>query len=72
MTVRSLTTRRGARLGLGLSSVLLLGGCATYSPDGGLSIARETASRELRQDTVRIRNAADLGSGLISPEPKSL
>ncbi len=60
MTVRSLTTRRGARLGLGLSSVLLLGGCATYSPDGGLSIARETASRELRQDTVRIRNAADL------------
>ncbi|PTM49538.1 TolC family protein [Phreatobacter oligotrophus] len=60
MTFRSSILRRGASLGLGLSSVLLLGGCATYTPDGGLGIARETASRELRQDTVRIRNAADM------------
>ena len=52
--------RRGTKIGVGLASALFLGGCATYSPDGGLNVAREIASRELRQDTVRVRNATDV------------
>ncbi|WP_252719806.1 hypothetical protein, partial [Acinetobacter baumannii] len=36
-----------------------LGGCASYSPDGGLGVARDIAARELRQDIGRIREPAD-------------
>ncbi|MBL8569475.1 MAG: TolC family protein [Phreatobacter sp.] len=51
---------RAVRNSLGGAMILALGGCATYSPDGGLSVARETASRELRQDTVRLRGPEDV------------
>ncbi|MBN8943504.1 MAG: TolC family protein [Rhizobiales bacterium] len=36
-----------------------LGGCASYSPDGGLGVTRDIAARELRQDVGRIREPAD-------------
>lgn len=59
MSARLHVYRRSVTLGAGLASALLLGGCATYSADGGLNVAREIASRELRQDTVRVRDATD-------------
>jgi outer membrane protein TolC len=39
-------------LGLGL----LLGGCASFSPDGGLSVARNYASLELKKDIVKVND----------------
>ena len=40
-----------------LASVgLLLGGCASFSPDGGLSVARNYASLELKKDIVKVND----------------
>jgi outer membrane protein TolC len=39
-------------VGLGL----LLGGCASFSPDGGLSVARNYASLELKKDIVKVND----------------
>jgi len=51
---------RPARLGaLLVGAATLLGGCASYSPDGGLGVTRDIAARELRQDVVRVREPAD-------------
>ncbi|MBN8945358.1 MAG: TolC family protein [Rhizobiales bacterium] len=51
---------RPVRLGtLLVGAATMLGGCATYSPDGGLGVTREIATRELRQDVARVREPAD-------------
>ena len=58
--VTSWKLARPVRLGtLLVGAATMLGGCATYSPDGGLGVTREIASRELRQDVVRVREPAD-------------
>ncbi|QCI66034.1 TolC family protein [Phreatobacter stygius] len=49
-----------ARLGaLLIGAATALGGCASYSPDGGLAVTRDIAARELRQEVVRVREPAD-------------
>ncbi len=39
--------------------VLSLGGCATFSPDGGMDTVQSIAAAELRKDVGRIRSTAD-------------
>jgi outer membrane protein TolC len=47
--------RHDLRILTTLASVgLLLGGCASFSPDGGLSVARNYASLELKKDIVKV------------------
>jgi outer membrane protein TolC len=43
----------------GLALTLLLGGCATFSPDGGLSVARAVADTDLGKDIVKVTNEAE-------------
>ena len=50
---------RSVRLGAIVAGAAALGGCVTYSADGGLGPTREIAARELRQDVGRIREPAD-------------
>jgi outer membrane protein TolC len=54
--------RTGGRLrllaGVGLSAVLL-GGCAQFTADAGLSTAREVAAAELDKDLVKVTNEAE-------------
>jgi outer membrane protein TolC len=42
-----------------LMSTLLLGACASLSPDGGMSVPAEIAAQHLRKDVVAIRNDED-------------
>ena len=57
--------RRGRRFfilsGVALSA-LLLGGCASFSPDAGLSVARTVAYNELGKDIVKVTNEAEAAS----------
>ena len=49
--------RRGSRTAAGLAGVaLLLGGCASFSPDGGLSVAGNYAALELNKDIVKVND----------------
>lgn len=51
--------RRGSRLpNLAASATLLLGGCVSFSPDGGLSVARDIARAELGQEIVKVSSEA--------------
>jgi outer membrane protein TolC len=43
----------------GVAGLLLLGGCATFSPDGGLSAARNVAYADLNKDIVKVSSEAD-------------
>ena len=47
------------RAALAIGGTLMLAGCQTFSPDGGMSVTSDIASRELGKDTVAIRNAED-------------
>lgn len=40
---------------LGLAGTLLLAGCATFSPDGGMGVVADITARELGKDAVAIR-----------------
>ena len=55
-------TRRDGRFsaltGVGLSA-LLLGGCAQFTADAGLSTAREVAAAELNKDVVKVTNESE-------------
>lgn len=42
-----------------LSATLLLTGCASFSPDGGMSVTADLAARHLRKDVAAIRNDED-------------
>jgi outer membrane protein TolC len=49
--------RRGRQAVVSLTSVgVLLGGCASFSPDGGLSVANSYAERELKKDIVKVND----------------
>ena len=58
--------RKGAALPAGCLSVLsgvaatlLLGGCASFSPDGGLSVTRTVAYAEFGKNIVKVSSEAD-------------
>jgi outer membrane protein TolC len=42
-----------------LLSALLLSGCATFSPDGGMTVVADVASQTLKKDVVSIRTEDD-------------
>lgn len=42
-----------------LFSALLLSGCATFSPDGGMTVVADVASQTLKKDVVSIRTEND-------------
>jgi uncharacterized lipoprotein YajG len=42
-----------------LLSALLLSGCATFSPDGGMTVVADVASQTLKKDVVSIRTEGD-------------
>lgn len=44
---------------LSFSALLLLPACASFSPDGGMSVTTDIAARHLRKDVVAIRNDED-------------
>ncbi|QFU16550.1 TolC family protein [Microvirga thermotolerans] len=52
------STRRLRLLG-GVAATLLLGGCVSFSPDGGLSTAQTVAYAELGKDVVKITGGAE-------------
>jgi hypothetical protein len=41
------------KIGLAIGAQLSLAACASFSPDGGMSIVQETAAVELGQDVVK-------------------
>jgi len=54
--------RRARRHALPVSALLsasLLAGCASFTPDGGISVAQNTVRAELGQDVVKISTEAD-------------
>ncbi|WP_343038373.1 TolC family protein [Microvirga arsenatis] len=42
-----------------MAIALLLGGCASFSPDAGLSVAQNVAYTELNKDVVKVTNEAE-------------
>jgi outer membrane protein TolC len=46
----------------------LLSGCATFSPDGGMSLVNEVASHELGKDTIAIRTGEDAAAARATVE----
>ncbi len=45
-----------------LAGALLLSACASFSPDGGMSVTADIARRDLRKDAVAVRNEDDAGA----------
>ncbi len=43
----------------GVAATLLLGGCVSFSPDAGLSVAQNVAYTELNKDVVKVTNEAE-------------
>ncbi len=43
----------------GLAAVLLLSGCASFSPDGGMALVADITGETIKKDVVVVRNAAD-------------
>jgi outer membrane protein TolC len=43
----------------GVAATLLLGGCVSFSPDAGLSVAQTVAYTELNKDVVKVTNEAE-------------
>jgi hypothetical protein len=42
-----------------LLSTLLLSGCATFSPDGGMNVVSSIAGETIKKDVVSIRTQGD-------------
>lgn len=57
-TNKGATVPKGLLAGAGLLA-LMLGGCASFTADGGLSTAREVAAVELNKDIVKVSNEAE-------------
>ncbi|TMH36752.1 MAG: TolC family protein [Betaproteobacteria bacterium] len=55
----SLRSCTALRLGLGVVGVLLVGGCATLSPDGGFNTVREIVKERGGRDALWARTGAD-------------
>jgi hypothetical protein len=53
---------RTFRVGAAMAVAVPLSGCASFSPDGGMSVAANIAGQELRKDTVAIRTPEDATS----------
>jgi outer membrane protein TolC len=53
---------RAARLGATLATAAALSGCASFSSDGGMSVASGIAAQEIKKDTVAIRTPEDATS----------
>lgn len=58
-TVPPIRNRRSAWLGGVASLGLTLGGCASFSPDAGVGVARNVAFAELGQDVVKVSSEAE-------------
>lgn len=43
----------------GLAAVLLLSGCASFSPDGGMALVADITGETIKKDVVAVRNADD-------------
>lgn len=54
LTATTISTRRAFRFGLLAGAAILLGGCASFSPDGGLSSVQAISYSELGKDVVKI------------------
>lgn len=50
---------RPLQLGALLAAVAVLGGCASFSPDGGFGAVQQTAKSRLGKDLVLVKSAAD-------------
>ena len=50
---------RGVLRSLLLGSIVGLSGCASFSPDGGMTLVSDLASRSIGKDTVFVRSADD-------------
>jgi hypothetical protein len=53
---------RMIRLGAAMAAAAALSGCASFLPDGGLSVAAGIAAQELEKDTIAIRTPEDATS----------
>jgi len=53
---------RMIRLGAAIAAAAALSGCASFSPDGGMSVAAGIAAQELEKDTIAIRTPEDATS----------
>ena len=53
---------RMIRLGAAMAAAAALSGCASFSPDGGMSVAAGIAAQELEKDTIVIRTPEDATS----------
>src|SRR5258706_8350037 len=51
--------RLRARHGAALFAALLLSGCATFSPDGGMTVVADVAGETIKKDVVSIRTKED-------------
>ncbi len=59
--LRRATGATGARTALSsLSAALLLSGCATFSPDGGMTAVADIAGGTIKKDVISIRTADDV------------
>ncbi|MGT2440938.1 TolC family protein [Bradyrhizobium betae] len=57
---RRVTSERGGRTALlALTTALLLSGCATFSPDGGMTTVADIAGGTIKKDVISIRTADD-------------
>ncbi len=50
------------RLGAAMAAAAAVSGCASFSPDGGMSVAAGIAVQELEKDTIAIRTPEDATS----------
>lgn len=49
-------------LGAAMAAAAAVSGCASFSPDGGMSVAAGIAAQELEKDTIAIRTPEDATS----------
>ncbi len=56
---RRLAARGGRTALLALSAALLLSGCATFSPDGGMTAVADIADGTIKKDVISIRTTDD-------------
>ena len=60
---RSLAATRRHRVILAVSISLLLSGCTTFSPDGGMTAVADIAGNTIKKDVIAIRSVDDPAEG---------
>ncbi len=58
-TNRIFIANRSVRIGLLVTFAVLLSGCKTFSPDGGMSVVSSIAANDLQKDVLAIRTTED-------------